>query len=72
MALLELPVLGPTEFKTSRYQTGSWCVEFPLHDGYVPVNFYADGPEMTGTLLLRFEKFLAHLGNFDRLARAVI
>ena len=72
MALFELPVLGPTEFKPSRYQTGRWCVEFPLHDEYVSVNFYADGPEMTGTLLLRVERFLAHLGRFDRLARAAI
>ena len=72
MALFELPVLGPTDFKTSRYQTGSWSVEFPLDDGYVSVSFDADGPEMTGALLLRVEKFLAHIGDFDRLARAVI
>ena len=72
MALFELPVLGPTEFKTSQYQTGSWSVEFPLHDGDVSVSFYADGPEMTEALLRRVEKFLAHIGDFDRLARAVI
>jgi hypothetical protein len=72
MALLELPVLGPTEFKTSKYKAGSWSVEFPLHDGDVSVNFYADGPEMTEALLRRVEKFLAHIGDYDRLARAVI
>jgi hypothetical protein len=72
MALLELPVLGPTEFKTSQYKCGSWSVEFPLHDGDVSVNFYVDGPEMTGALLLGVEKFLADIGDYDRLARAVI
>jgi hypothetical protein len=70
MAIFELPVLGPTEFKPSPY--GHWAVELPLGAESVSVDFFVDGQEMTAALLSRVEKFVENIEHFDRLARAAI
>jgi hypothetical protein len=72
MTIFELPVLGPTKFKTSKRAYASWDVEVFLNDEPISATFRVDGHEMTAELLGRVEKFFVDIAHYDHLARTAM